>query len=848
MAAKKTVRQGSDWLTPKLQGKTFVLAGRMYDYSRQLYQRVIEAEGGTVVKNVNVDVDFVLVQESSPSGRSAAEKQADKLNRAKGASIGILGHDDFFKLFATSREQTLFLLHSGEQGVARWRKLHEDDFRYVPKPDLRGADFRKAWLHGVDFLDVQLDGADFRGADLTDGRMPEADGLRCEDACLAKILLLGQTNGKFLRANLHGAYLRDLKNCDFTAAILQQSNLNRQSYSAVSFRRANLRQASLEDSKFQDVDFTAADFSAVNAKDATFTDTVFTRAKLDGAKLDFCSLKKASLHRASLVGASLHVARLQGADLRHADLRGADLANADLRGALLDGANFENANVRGMKVEEATIRKARGLDLNHCRGAVAGPNLHALQELARRAHWLNIKAVLEFSSSRVQLEAGQSKIRSWSNWEHFSADGESWGYDDSPPSLSEAMIRLANRWPGGELQVASIQVEHKKAPRAGELPALAVGAWCEVFGLAVPGADVSAPQGETKEQRQQRLREEFLAELRGGAEGVRRWNVRSESGELAAVCPSFAGSDLSGADMTEAYFRELDFSNSRFDRATLCRSKLRRQGKFSEACFRQANLTEVDWDYGDFTSAVFDRAMLARGKFYMCKLTRASFRKSDLTGVYFHGVDLPGADLSSSNLTDTQFKYGSFDEHTRFPPGFVLPDGLRWEGQGADPRTIIKPINRLSFEEFLKRLPQHVEAARLDKALKMLKTERFQLYSRVDKKTLIGVVKSQTNPDLLYSCRLAKDGSFACCTQNMNLCGGLRGAVCKHLLVLIVGLTKAGELNPGWADAWVRASRYHYPRLEQEEMAEAFLQYKGAEAGEIDWRPTETIPEDYYAL
>src|SRR5262249_8155064 len=155
---------------------------------------------------------------------------------------------------------------------------------------------------------------------------------------------------------------------------------------------------------------------------------IFTQARLDGANLDFCSLEKASLHRASLVGASFHVARLQGADLRHADLRGANLANADLRGALLDGANFENANVRGMKVKEAAVRKARGLDFNQCRGAVAGPNLRALQELAGRAHWLNTTAVLEFSGSRVQLEAGQSKTRSWSNWKHFTADGESWSY------------------------------------------------------------------------------------------------------------------------------------------------------------------------------------------------------------------------------------------------------------------------------------------------------------------------------------------------------------------------------------------------------------------------------------
>ena len=31
-------------------------------------------------------------------------------------------------------------------------------------------------------------------------------------------------------------------------------------------------------------------------------------------------------------------------------------------------------------------------------------------------------------------------------------------------------------------------------------------------------------------------------------------------------------------------------------------------------------------------------------------------------------------------------------------------------------------------------------------------------------------------------------------------------------------------------------------------MTETLLRFKGAEAGEVDWRPTETIPEDFYAM
>ena len=148
----------------------------------------------------------------------------------------------------------------------------------------------------------------------------------------------------------------------------------------------------------------------------------------------------------------------------------------------------------------------------------------------------------------------------------------------------------------------------------------------------------------------------------------------------------------------------------------------------------------------------------------------------------------------------------------------------------------------------MERLSGQVEASRLSKALAMLKAERFELFSQVDADSVVGVVKSQTNPGLVYSCRLASDGSFACCTQNLNPCGGLRGALCKHLLVLVVGLTKAGQLEPATVDGWVKASKSNKPVLDREQMSATFLRYKGAEAGEIDWRPTETVPEDYYAL
>jgi len=207
--------------------------------------------------------------------------------------------------------------------------------------------------------------------------------------------------------------------------------------------------------------------------------------------------------------------------------------------------------------------------------------------------------------------------------------------------------------------------------------------------------------------------------------------------------------------------------------------------------------------------------------------------------------------LSTANLEGTIFNGARYNEKTQLPAGFQAA-GMTWCGSGTDPEKLREvmesaPKEPLDFARFLERLEASVDRERLKKAVKMLKAESFQLFSDVKSDSVMGVVKSQTDPDLVYSCRLNEEGKFCCGTQNLNPCGGLRGALCKHLLVLLLGLTKAGELDANLADAWARASKLQQPKMEKDIMSETFLRYKGAEAGEIDWRPTETIPEDYYA-
>jgi hypothetical protein len=243
---------------------------------------------------------------------------------------------------------------------------------------------------------------------------------------------------------------------------------------------------------------------------------------------------------------------------------------------------------------------------------------------------------------------------------------------------------------------------------------------------------------------------------------------------------------------------------------------------------------------------------LSSGDRLRASIVGADLRNADLSGVKFSFVDLSGVNLTGAKLDGAFLGTARFDEKTKWPKEIKLPDSMVWKGKGLDPRNIMTPVDKgqpkpADFGEFLARLKQVTDPAKLDKATAMLKADRFRLFAKVDESQVVGVVKSQSVSSLVYSCRLGSDGKYACCTQNLNICGGLKGSPCKHLLVLIVGLANAGALHPTTAHEWTEAARGKKPELDKDQMAATFLQYKGAEAGEIDWRPTETVPEDFYS-
>jgi hypothetical protein len=167
-----------------------------------------------------------------------------------------------------------------------------------------------------------------------------------------------------------------------------------------------------------------------------------------------------------------------------------------------------------------------------------------------------------------------------------------------------------------------------------------------------------------------------------------------------------------------------------------------------------------------------------------------------------------------------------------------------------------KPVVPRSIEEwsdFFRQVAATADHSKLEKALAMLRAERFQLFAEIHPAHLVGVVRSQSSARRFYACRLAEDGRYACCTQNLITCVVSRDSPCKHLLVLVLGLANAGEIDPSTALAWLKAARVQGrspegSRPDKDEMTAIFLRYKGVQAGEVDWRPTETIPEDFYAM
>jgi hypothetical protein len=364
---------------------------------------------------------------------------------------------------------------------------------------------------------------------------------------------------------------------------------------------------------------------------------------------------------------------------------------------------------------------------------------------------------------------------------------------------------------------------------------------------AAPSTKPAAKKPAAKKPAKSKM--DWVALLRSGSDGVKRWNkltVADRKAVRLAAC-DLAGADLSGINLRGLRLTKLHAPGAKFVGANLGDTWIE-GGNLRGADFTGAAMRSFGGHGSDFSGARLAALDARESGFPKANLTGA-----DLTGTNLTDCDLLGTDFTDAVLTGADLAGSVFDQHTKWPAGFAVPGEALWAGKGTDPRLSGKGKKAVAADinGLLARLHANIDEKRMKRVLDMLKKERNQIFSEVEPALVRGIVKSQRDVDTVYSCVLTDDGTYSCCTPDMSQCMGLSNEPCKHLLVLVIGLARAGQFDPPTADKWLVAANKKGPRWNktvQSHMADSLLKYKGVQAGEVDWRPTETIPEDFYAM
>jgi uncharacterized protein YjbI with pentapeptide repeats len=830
--SRKTAGKGSGTIAAgKLAGKTVAFVGKFgyRDMFLDHYRKWIAAEGGTVVDLDTTVPDYLVAGEGRGGNPPAAVAKVQKQH----PSVQVLSETELAEMVMPTPEEFLAEVRAGQKDHTRWEHLQLIARKAGKTIDLAGADLRKVDLFGAHLDVANLDGADLRNVSAHYTHFPDLRNVKFDGADLPNAYFANAEDCSFRKANLTHCWLafgdaNHYEGCDFTGAKLPKGRGENAVFLRCTFAGADLSDAEIENSDFSGADLSRADLSRAHA----------SKSKFVGANLG-----RAILYRTDLRNASLANADLRGADLREAVLNGADLT-----GANIEGANFAGAVLDGAKT--AGLDPSRAKNFNPPVTRQPGPKMRELAKAALTGKQFSTSAEVDLGKGEHATLALYSDNTGTRPYLHarsaYRRDDNSATDLIDAPTFEQGLFNLAARWPGATLRLDTITASGCRTPRGKQLLELATAAWAEAFGLEEISAEKLQQQKADQQAAVQKLREDMLAELRGGAAGVKKWNARTEH-EREQI-GTLHDLDLKGAKLSGISIERMDLEGSNFEGAALKKAKLW-DCRLPKTNFARADLQEVNLDFSNCEGASFEGARLVRCSASMAHFNGANLRGADLTGADLSSAHLLGADLTDARLDRVDFERASHDAQTRFPAGFTPPDTMSFVGPppGAVPAGPAAP-GTLDFATFFQQLDWKVDAGRLEKAVAMLKADRFQLFSEVKDDALLGVVRSQSIGDLVYSCRLASDGTFGCCTQNLRPCGGLQGALCKHLLVLIVGLTRSGRLDPATVDGWIEASKKQKPQLDRDAMGETFLRYKGAQAGEVDWRPTETIPEDYYAL
>lgn len=228
------------------------------------------------------------------------------------------------------------------------------------------------------------------------------------------------------------------------------------------------------------------------------------------------------------------------------------------------------------------------------------------------------------------------------------------------PGILRAIV---TKWPEAKPRFESITIFKydskfgRKPDRKSPLQSAAVAAIGELWGVEVPTVTSSSP----------------LDDLRGGSEGVARWNRRSDT-ERSLGGP-YKKADLRGAVLDGANLAGLDLQKSCFDEARITGGSIK-TSNLNQSTFRRALLSEVDTTSAKLKKCDFTEADLRGVNLTIADCTGANFDRADLRGANFTDCKLRGANLSTANLEGTTFFLTEFDDQTKFPENFTWPNKM----------------------------------------------------------------------------------------------------------------------------------------------------------------------------
>lgn len=842
--SQKPAQKAIGWKAKKLAGLTFCFAGKekKWETTRAEMEQMGTDEGGKIVKKLNDQVDYLVVMDSGAT--AGPRKEAAKLIK-DGVALAVISESQFTDLFIPTDDEVHQMLVAGKPGHQRLNFLRRcsgsNSYNKKITFDLSGRNLKGCqFVEEKHYREFNFDFADLRESKVPSAHFPKVTGANFEKSKGDFFHFSDFVNCNCKKVSWPNLFMdgdKSTTGTDFSGSDLSYSYFNYGTIKSCKFKNSKMVEAAFQTTKLSDVSFEKCDL-----RESSFKDSVCK------GQISFAGAK--------LIDSDFTRADLRGSNCRNADFTGARLTSVKFDKADLAGANFKNAILINADFGKADLSKAKNLELPPVNRFKVPPECKQIQDgpgdgeiriefdvkmpggdisisICNRdqgAYYNQIGPAVRYQY-RIGKSRFQERIGCSSMVAAFKKAGELFGHHD--------------------FQLASVKCSTSKSKLKGKaLNELALAALSGIFAAEAPDeTKVKAARAKAKSA-SAKLKMELLAELRGGKKGIADFNQRDHLTLKRKKANRFRKEDFSGGKLDGLKIENVDFQSCNFQEASLKKCEFR-DGDFSKADLSRSDFSNTKFSITKLKNCNFEKSKLARVKFEYSSLDNSSFVAADLTGAYFNSSEIYGADFTGAKLSKTKWRECLFDEKTVFPKGFKIPKDFHFGGKGHDPRegkAAPKTGTVNSFDQFMEYIAAHVDQGRLKKAMTMLKKDSFELFSQVNKDELVGVVKSQTDKSLVYSCRLTKEGEFTCCTQNLNACGGLRGSLCKHLLVMLVGLTQGKKLKPAVGAKWCSESASQKPTLEKEIMTEVLLKYQGAEAGDIDWRPMETVPEDYLAF